>query len=218
MLSGDDPVQARAESMASTDENQRIRYEGSALLWQGANRLQADQITIDRRSGSIIAEGNVVSQLAEKPDPKKPDTKKSNPIFTVVKSQAMTYSDKERVAHYTGGANLIRGTTVVDAKQIKAFLKPAGGDAAGSELDRAIADGDVKIRQTTPQRKRTGTSEHAEYHAAEGRILLTGGRPELVDSVKGTTRGPRLTYFANNDRLLVEGAPGQPVESRLRRN
>jgi lipopolysaccharide export system protein LptA len=108
---------------------------------------------------------------------------------------------------------LTRGETVVTAREIRVFLK----QGEESSVDRAVADGAVKIVQTTPQRTRTGVSEHAEYYTADGRTVLNGGTPELVDSIEGTTRGRQLTYFANNDRLLVEGGQGQAVESKLLR-
>ncbi len=37
----------------------------------------------------------------------------------------------------------------------------------------------------------------------------------MVDSIKGMTRGQQLTYFSNSDKLIVEGAQNQPVESRI---
>jgi lipopolysaccharide export system protein LptA len=194
--------------MNSMGQSSTIRYEGGALMWQGANRLQADRITIDRKNGGVVSEGNVVSQLLDKSE-----TRKKAAVFTIVEAPRMTYSDKERLAHYTGGSILTRGSTVVTAREIRAFLKP-GDDSA---LDRAVADGSVKIVQKMPARTRTGVSEHAEYFASDGRVILSGGAPELNDTVDGVTRGKELTYFANNDRLLVVGAQGQPVESKLLR-
>ena len=208
LLSGEEPVHAKADRMHSTGQNSLIVYEGDALMWQGANRLQAARISIDRKLGNVTSEGSVVSQLLDKSE-----STKKNAVFTIVRAPRMTYSDKERVAHYSGGAVLTRATTVVTAREIRAVLKP-GED---SSLDRAVADGAVRIVQTTPQRTRTGTSEHAEYYTADARVLLTGGSPELVDTIDGRTRGRKLTYFSNNDRLLVEGAEGQPVESKLLR-
>jgi lipopolysaccharide export system protein LptA len=209
LLSGDDAVQAKAARMRSTQDNQLIHYEGDAILWQGPNRLQANTIDINRKSGSLDARGGVISQLLDKAD----RTKKSA-AFTIVKSPTMLYLDKERIAHYAGGAVLTRGATVVNAREIRAFLKQ-GDD---SSLDKAFADGDVRIVQTATARTRTGKSDHAEYYPADGKILLNGGQPELNDSIKGTTKGKQLIYFANNDRLLVEGVQGVPGESKLLRN
>jgi lipopolysaccharide export system protein LptA len=64
---------------------------------------------------------------------------------------------------------------------------------------------------------RRGSGENAEYYAKEGKLVLYGGEPTLVDSVRGSTRGQQLTWFINNDRLLVEGGPAQPAISRIQR-
>jgi lipopolysaccharide export system protein LptA len=103
---------------------------------------------------------------------------------------------------------------VMNSREVRAFLKEdeKGG---GSSLDRAVADGSVKIVDTSPVRTRTGTSEHAEYYVADAKVVLNGGEPLLVDSLKGATRGRQLTYFSDSDRLLVEGGQEQPVKSRI---
>ena len=45
MLDENEPLHARAKKILSTDNNLHIRYEGNAVLWQGANRLEADRWT-----------------------------------------------------------------------------------------------------------------------------------------------------------------------------
>jgi lipopolysaccharide export system protein LptA len=210
MLSGDEPLQAKAARMTSKDHNQQIRYEGNALMWQGSNRIQADRIDIDRQAGRLQAQGNVVTQLLDTSETQK---QKKGPIFTIVKAPQMLYLDKERVAHYEGGVVLNRGTMVVNSRELRAFLKE--DEKGGSSLDHAFADGAVKIVDTTPLRTRTGTSEHAEYHVSEAKVVLNGGQPQLVDSVKGTTQGRQLTYFSDSEKLIVEGGQTKPVETRI---
>jgi len=80
------------------------------------------------------------------------------------------------------------------------------------ELERAVADGHVKVTQ--PGRRAAG--DHAEYFTAGGRILLTGGPPFLYDAEKGTTTGQRLTFYIHDDRLLVDGGDKSPTISRHR--
>jgi lipopolysaccharide export system protein LptA len=75
----------------------------------------------------------------------------------------------------------------------------------------------VEIVQAAPDRTRTGTSDHAEYFTDNERIVLRGGQPQMVDSKKGYARGTELTYFVNDDRLLVSGSAQQRATSRLRR-
>ena len=74
MLDKNKPVQARADKMETRDNNLKIRYEGHAVLWQGADRLQADVVDIDRDAGTLHATGNVVSELVDKQDDRGADT------------------------------------------------------------------------------------------------------------------------------------------------
>jgi len=243
MLSSDEPLHARAAKMSTSDDNTKIRYEGHAVLWQGANRLEADVVDIDRDEGAMRAHGHVVSQLLDKKndDAGQPGARHDQaPVYTVVHAPDMVYTDDDRQARYSGGATLERPDLNVKAKEIRAFLKPKQDDSAApanqpkpttvansapagdkqvdgksaagdSSLDHAIAEKDVRIVSTQPGRTRTGTSEHAEYFTADGRVVLTGGKPQVVDSLKGTTKGRELTWFSQDDRLLVNGVETQPA-------
>ena len=73
MLSNDEVMQAVADKMISTGENKHIRYEGNARAWQGANRVDADRIEIDRDRRVMEAHGKVVSQFADKSQDKAQD-------------------------------------------------------------------------------------------------------------------------------------------------
>ena len=186
MLAEDEPLHARARKMSSTDNNYQIRYEGNAVLWQGANRLEADVVDIDRDNGALKAHGHVVSQLLDKaqddskskePDPKRPATKPQARVFTIVRAPDLAYDDDKRVAEYTGGATLERSNMQVKAKEIRAFLRNDNSD--DSSLDHAFADGHVQIHSTAPGRVRDGTSEHAEYYVDEDKVILERRPPEV---------------------------------------
>jgi lipopolysaccharide export system protein LptA len=246
MLSNSEVMQARAQRMTSAANNQKLHYEGGAIAWQGANRVEADRLDIDRARHIMEAHGKVVSQFIDKDkdkdkdkdadknskdgtktgtketSPKEASTKKSDtkagvkatPIFTVVRAPDLVYDEDTRIANYTGGAALSRPGLAVAGHSIRAFLSDAD---ANSSLDKAFADGEVKIVHTAGPRTRVGTSEHAEYYTVEQKVLLDGGNPVLVDSLKGETKGRQLTWFANNDRLLVNGVESRPADSLLRK-
>ncbi len=212
MLSGDEPVEAQAAKMMSSNRNRSIHYEGNVTLWQGANRLQAAVVDVDREKQTLAADRNVVSNLWEQP---KDDQKKTAaPVPVVVHAAHLVYTDSDRLAHYTGNVRLDRPGLQVKARELRAFLVDS---SAESRLEKAIAEGAVEIVQTIPGRTRTGTSEHAEYFPGEEKVILREGRPHLVDSLKGETSGNELTYFANDDRLLVSGSADQPAKSQIRR-
>ena len=232
MLSNDQVLEARADRMTAADSHRKIHYEGNAVAWQGANRVEADKIDIDRQRHVMEAHGKVVSQFVDKSDddkkddgkkkqtPSKNDAKKKDDkpkptVFTVVRAPDLTYTDETRVALYQGGVSLVRPGLTVDGKTVRAFLKTSDDD---SSLDKAIADGDVKIVSTgVDKRIRTGTADHSEYYTDDQRVILQGGSPLLIDSLKGRTAGAQLTWFANNDRLLVNGAESKPTESVLKK-
>ena len=225
MLSNDEVMQAVADRMISSGDNKHIRYEGNARAWQGANRVDADRIVIDRDRRVMEAHGTVVSQFADKSQEKNGEQKNSKakapapPVFTVVRAPDLVYTEETRLAVYQGGVLLSRPGLTVNSHDLQAFLKPADSD---SSLDKAFADGAVKIVSVTATtgkatRTRTGTSEHAEYYADEQKVILQKGQPLLVDSAKNTTTGQQLTWWANNDRLLVDGAPSKQAESTIRK-
>jgi lipopolysaccharide export system protein LptA len=213
LLTGAEVMQGRAQHMTSAENNQKLHYEGSAVVWQGANRVEADRIDIDRTRQVFEAHGKVVSQFADKAaaDKTKPT---AAPIFTVVRAPDLVYTDDTRLAYYQGGAAMVRPGLTVNGKELKAYLNER--DAASS-LDKAFADGAVKIVSTADKRTRTGTSEHGEYYTGEQKVILDGGDALLVDSVKGQTRGKQLTWWSNNDRLLVNGVENRPADSLLRK-
>jgi lipopolysaccharide export system protein LptA len=212
MLSGDQPIEAQARKMDSSNHNRAIHYEGDVIMRQGANRIQAGVIDVNREKRTLVADGNVVSYLWE--EPKDDEKKSAAPVLTVVHAPHLVYTEENRLAVYTGGVLLDRPGLQVKGKELRAFLAESGAD---SRLEKAFADGAVEIVQTAPDRTRTGTGEHAEYYTDVQKVLLRGGRPKLVDSLKGSTQGDELTYFANDGRLLGSGSSQQPVSSRIRR-
>jgi lipopolysaccharide export system protein LptA len=229
MLSNDEVMQASADRMISSNENKHIHYEGSARAWQGANRVDADKIEIDRDRRVMEAHGKVVSQFADNAQKKsdgdgsdKGKTAKPKapgpPVYTVVHAQDLVYTEETRIAFYQGGVALTRPLLTVNSKELQAFLKPADSD---SSLDKAFADGAVKVVSVAPAgktpRTRTGTSEHGEYYADDQKVILQKGQPLLVDTIKGNTSGQQLTLWINNDRLLGEGVESKPAESTIRK-
>jgi lipopolysaccharide export system protein LptA len=232
ILSNDEVMHAVADKMISTGENKHIRYEGNARAWQEANKVNADRIEIDRERRVMEAHGKVVSEFEDKSQDKTQDkaqgkaqdkSSKSKapaaPIFTVVRASDLVYTEETRLAVYQGGVVLTRPALTVNSRELQAFLKPADSD---SSLDKAFADGAVKIVSVSttvkPARTRIGTSEHAEYYTDDQKVILQKGQPLLVDNVKGTAGpGRQITWWANNDRLLVEGETNKPAEGTLRK-
>jgi lipopolysaccharide export system protein LptA len=212
MLSGDEPMHAQARRMDSSNHNKKLHYEGNVVMWQGANKIEADVVDLDREKKSLVADGHVITNLWEEPkDEQKKKT--ATPVLTEVHAPHLVYTDGNRLAVYTGGASLARPNLQVKSQEIHAFLAESGAD---SRLEKAFADGDVHIHQSAKDFTYDGTAEHSEYYTADQKVILLGGMPKMVRSDGTVTNGPGgLTYFANDDRLLVNGSDGKPANSRL---
>ncbi len=225
MLNGDEPLNAQARKMDSRDQNHVFHYEGNVTMWQGANRITADTVDVDRRKRALKADGHVATTFWDEPK-KEPGEKSASgtagakktsvrpAVSTVVRAPHLAYTDDDRLAVYSGGVILDHQEMHVTCADLHATLADSNAD---SRLEKAFADGSVAIRWTNPPRTRVGTSQHAEYYTGEQKVVMTGGRPKFEDSCKGSTEGENLTYFANDDRLLVNGKSGQPAQSRIDR-
>jgi hypothetical protein len=73
--------------------------------------------------------------------------------------------------------------------------------SSGGDIERATADGNLRITQAGREVK----GSHLEYSVAEGKFVVTGSPVELYGYAKnGKSTGRRLTFFAANDRILLE--------------
>jgi lipopolysaccharide export system protein LptA len=217
LLNGDQPLQAQAAHMESTDRNTVAHYRGNAMMWQGANRIQGDTIDLNHKTKRLVADGSVVSNLWE--EPKDEDKKNgAKPVLTVVRAPHLVYTDENRLAVYTGGVQLTRPNMLITCLDLRAFLAPQGAD---NRLEKAFADGNVKIVQRAPDHTRTGTAEHSEYYTDDERVILRGGTPLLVDSVNGKEKekgqAPEWIYRVDDGSLQGNGSEGIPVQSRILR-
>jgi lipopolysaccharide export system protein LptA len=224
LIAGDQPLMARAAEMTTWDKNHKIRYTGDAVVWQGSTRIQGREILIDREAQRLEARGDVVTRVADSSPSGSPDggtatqssqapqgqTKKSAAPaargFSVVSAPEFTYDGKTKQGLYRENAHLERTGLDVHSRFLKTFFEevPKRGGGTETRLEHLEADGAVDILQKPPGHVRRGRSEHAEYYLGEERMVLSGGQPEVTDPQRGTTRGPKITWFSREDRMLVE--------------
>jgi lipopolysaccharide export system protein LptA len=224
LLSNDEIMQAHSQKMVSTGRspNQKVHYEGNAIAQQGANRIRADRLDLDNERHMMEAHGSVVSEFVDKAKggDAQATAKSSKSVFTKVRSKDLLYTEDTRIAVYQGGVDLNRPGLSVNSRELTAYLKDSNSDS-DSSLDKALADGAVKIVSTTvkpgtPTRTRTSTGEHGEYYADEGKVTISGGQPLMVDTLRDDdARGKQLTWWEKNDRLLVDGSEAAPARSTL---
>ena len=103
-----------------------------------------------------------------------------------------------------------RANTVasVAAASDKSSSTPAGA----LQISRAVGDGGVIVEE----QGRKATAEHAEYTAAEGKFVMSGGKPTLYDGTQGTTTGRQLTFFLADDTIIVDSENGSRTLTKHR--
>jgi lipopolysaccharide export system protein LptA len=162
MLDASQPMQAKADNMQTRENNTLIFYQGNVTMWQGANRISASKIDLDREAQSLHAVGDVVSELVDNKDPQATPSSGASaspasggtPVFTTVRAPELWYRDDTRRALYSGGVTLLREGMTITCRKMEAFLTPkTTQNNNDSSLDHAFADGGVSEQ---PQAHRHG--------------------------------------------------------------
>ena len=133
----------------------------------------------------------------------------SGPVVWAVRAAKLTYRSAEGVAELQ--QNVIAESRIgrMSAPRMDLILAQTNGV---QQLSKTVSTGGV----TVWQQERKGTAERAEYTAADGRFVLSGGNPTLFDADQGTTTGRELTFFLADDRILVDSGNGTRTVSRHR--
>lgn len=210
------PLNVLADKMVAERQSQTVRYEGHVRAWQGTDIVESSSLDVNRTLKRVSSGQHVVTSflqpaaMVNRPADAKHDAGAvSSPV--TVRADFLEYFDQGRRARYNGNVRLVTQNTTMQSDHLDVYFTE-GGTPEGSEVDRAEADGRVRVTQPG----RVGTGNHGEYFAGPGKIILTGGPPVLVDEERGSTTGQRLTFFVHDDRLVVDGGDQSPSLSRHR--
>lgn len=233
-----------ADSLSGSTSSGHVVYQGHARLWQGDSVMDADQVEIWRDEKKMQAQGHVVAvfrQASNGPEfptvgppakssaaTTKPAAHVSSTTLWVIHAPLLTYWNEEGKAHLEGGVLASSQEGSLESQTLDVFLSPvttapgiqasslppAGGQGASSnrQLSRALALGKVKVSQAD----RHGTADQAEYTAADGKFVLSGGNPTLIDASGDTTTGHSLTFYVASDTILIDSETGSRTLSKHR--
>jgi lipopolysaccharide export system protein LptA len=221
------PANITADQLQANAQSGRALYSGHARLWQGDSVLESDSIELFQKTRELHALGNVRAvfpQAAGREPPAatvsaKP-AKKANLWHLAAKT--LTYLDGENRAH-------LEGKVVVqsDVERMRSGLldlyftrgKPGAAPGKGTnipagaqQIDRAVGTGGVVVEEQT----RRASAERAEYTAADGKFVMSGGNPTLFDGSQGTTKGRQLTFFLADDTIIVDSENGSRTLTKHR--
>jgi lipopolysaccharide export system protein LptA len=139
-----------------------------------------------------------------------------------ITSERVDADHKANFVTFTGNVVATQADATLTSDRLKVFYKDVssggadkggqkGGQANGGkrQIERIEADGHVKIVQVD----KVATGEHAVYTAAD-RVMVLTGQPKLWQE-RNWVRGTKVLFYLDEDKSVVEGAPGKRVESLI---
>ncbi|MBZ5524408.1 MAG: LPS export ABC transporter periplasmic protein LptC [Acidobacteriia bacterium] len=198
VLSSADPIHVTGSSMVASRNTESAKFT-NARLWQGKNIVEAPVINFDRAHRNLQAQGSAAGRVSAVFVQTRKETD-SAPINVL--ADRLSYLDAERKATFSGNVLARTADMITSAESIQLLLLPGGGPGS-NQLDKMIAQGDVRVQQ--PNRKASG--DQVVYTAQEGKFVMTGtntSRPTIYDAEKGRVTGDSLTFYIHDDRVLVD--------------
>jgi LPS export ABC transporter protein LptC len=221
-----EPAHVTSERLTVDTARNRAIYSGEARLWRGESVIQADTIELDRSANVMVATGNVRAIFPQEPAPATqagatPGDGGSARQFWQAHAGRMVYESGKQRSRLEGGARLESADGAMQAGRMDLFFDAPGQPPISSssqvgsatrleeaigrqQLRRGEAFGAVKVNSGG----RTATGERADYTAAEGKFVLSGGQPKLHDSLGNVTSGRQLTFFLADDRIVIDSEEG----------
>ena len=236
MLASSDPIHVTSHSMTAHRSSGIALYTGDARLWQNANVVEAPTIEFDRDHRSLVAQAAAQhpDQSADQSADERADQSAAHaaaqPVTTVlvqvdkkgnvtpihITSRRMTYTDAERKIFMNGGVTAKGSDATVTSEEMTVFLLPRSqsqaisGRSTPGQIERIIAEKQVVLTQPT----RHGNGDRLVYTSADDKFVLTGNSPSIFDAERGKTTGDSLTFYRQDDRVLVEGKQTSPAVTR----
>jgi lipopolysaccharide export system protein LptA len=204
-----EPAHVSAAHLVADVARGHAVYSGGSRLWQGESVIEADTVELDNPSRMLVAKGHVRGVFPQAARPAKAGSPSPRPARSAtelwhVKAGQLTDWGTESRARLEQDATAESPEGSIHANQIDLYFPPSTSGSSAQQLSRAVATGDVTVRQGG----RRGTSNRAEYTAPEGKFVLSGGKPTVYDSTGDTTTGRQLTFFFADDRIVVDSEEG----------
>jgi lipopolysaccharide export system protein LptA len=224
------PANVTADQLAANAKTGRALYTGHARLWQGDSVLQGDSIELLRNERIMNAVGNVRAVFPQSPAHSKgaAPVQSSQPVLWHAQSAKMIYWDKENRARLEQNVVVQSPDEKITGQTLDLYFTRGGGGASAApqtapansssalvgsqQITRAVANGGVTVEQG----QRKATADRGEYTAAEGKFVMSGGKPTIFDATEGTTIGRQLTFFLADATIIVDSENGSRTLTRHR--
>jgi lipopolysaccharide transport protein LptA len=179
---------------AATRERKSLKLVKADVPLYQAEEMKKRDIVLKPQMAQMQAQDQTQTQKSQE-DAKEDklsffDTNK--PIDIV--SDTMEGFDKEKYVIFKGSVVAKQEDLTIFSDTIEAYM-----NEETNEIEKAHAKGNVKIIK----KERTATSNEAVFNNAKGEIVLKGN--VIVYSGQDRLNGEIVTYYVNEDRVVVEG-------------
>jgi lipopolysaccharide transport protein LptA len=188
-FSSEQPVFGAAEKMRYEKKLDRLQLREAVRMWQGKEVLFADQLTVLKKTGEIMAEGNVRAIFSRLPKEEKAAEEKIE-----IGGAKLSFSPPENLLTFEQDCWLKSKDAGLNSDWIAVLLREKT-----AEIQQIEAKGNVAITE----KLREGKGERALYDLEQETVVLTGN-PRIVDKEKGIIEGEKLTFRLGEGRIQVE--------------
>jgi lipopolysaccharide export system protein LptA len=193
MFKQDQVVTATANELVYDGTASKATYSGAALMWQGDTSIKAPEITLDEKTGDLIATGPVVTTISFEQEQQDKSRKR---VRSTATAKEFRYEDRPRRATYTGESHVTGPQGDMTAVKVELYLKPSG-----DELERVEAYEGVTLRDQNRETKGTRMT----YFSMGERYVVTGTPVIVKDDCNRETTGQKVTFDRATDTLVVDG-------------
>jgi lipopolysaccharide transport protein LptA len=188
-FSSKQPVFGSAEKMRYEKRLDRLQLEEAVRMWQGKEVLFADRLTVLKKTGEIMAEGNVRVSFSRLPKEEKAAEEKIE-----IGGAKLSFSPPQNLLTFEQDCWLKSIDVALNSDRIAVLLR---------EKTAEILQIDAKGKVTITEKLRKGKGERALYDLEEETFVLTGN-PTIIDKEKGVIEGEKLTFRLGEGRIQVE--------------
>ena len=225
------PGSISADKMQANSKAGRALYTGHARLWQGDSVMEADAIELLRDTRAMNATGNVRAVFPQTAGQSTATTmgvsaSSKKPKLWHVTAGMLKYLDAENRAHLEKNVVAQSAEQKMSAAAVDLYFtrtakanangttgsSPAVPTTGAQQISRAVGTGGVIIEQGT----RKATADRGEYSAMDGKFIMSGGNPTIIDAAEGTTTGHQLTFFLADDTIIVDSENGSRTLTKHR--
>jgi lipopolysaccharide export system protein LptA len=225
-----------ADTLSANSKGGRALYSGHARLWQGDSVLEGESIELLKNERMMNVLGNVraVFPQASGNAAVSNSAAQKRPVLWHAQSSRLTYWDQENRARLEQNVIVQSPDEKISSAAMELYFTRA--NAAGSigvtggtssnfspngratavagaqQISRAVATGGVTVQQG----ERRATADRGEYTAADGKFVMSGGTPTIVDASSGTTSGRQLTFFLADATIIVDSESGSRTLTKHR--